>query len=170
MHTRQCSPSRCLWLKWREQLCTRLGLLARGLGSHWWVLAELSFVRTTCARILASCTALKGRLRILSDFQRPSPELLGMIWKWVWKITWPAATPLFTSILNESVSAQPQSLLAFLFLHWLCLSVTTRHKSVGKYVYTFHLIVMQLYHSFSTRRFSLFWTLSTGSSGSHKVG
>jgi hypothetical protein len=34
-------------------------------------------VRTTCARILASCTALKGRLRILCNVKR---QLFLLLW------------------------------------------------------------------------------------------
>lgn len=31
-----------------------------------------------------------------------SPDLRGIMWKWVWKITCPAAAPLLTTKLNES--------------------------------------------------------------------
>lgn len=43
------------------------------------------------------------RLLKLSVGHNLSPDLRGIMWKWVWKITCPAAAPLLTTMLNEYV-------------------------------------------------------------------
>ena len=81
---------------------------------------EAAFYRTLCGNELqpseeSSCSLMQlirlevsfGSIELLlklSVGHNLSPDLRGIMWKWVWKITCPAASPLLTTKLNASQS------------------------------------------------------------------